>query len=280
MKEFLKNILPNSLKSFIRKSSANSWSGNFSSWEEALKKSSGYNQEQILEKVKNATLKVKTGEAVAERDSVILNEIEYSWPLVAAIMTAAALNGNGKLKVLDFGGSLGTSYFQNKHFLDLLNDVNWAIVEQESYISVGREFIQDNRLRFCSTIEESIRQNGSPDITLISSCLPYLKNPYEVLQKLIESQSEFFVIDNTYFNLHPADRLTVQQVPKQIYEASYPAWFLDYDKIKSILETHYHIISEHQHDNFLFLEGKKIYYRGLIAKLKKTVATDKLNTLP
>ena len=72
--------------------------------------------QDILDKVLAATLKVKQGQAVFERDSVLFDEIEYSWPLLAGLMWAAASNG-GKLNVLDFGGALGSSYYQNRKFL-------------------------------------------------------------------------------------------------------------------------------------------------------------------
>ena len=92
------------------------WSGNYSNWAEAEKESSGYNSKNILETVKQATLKVKNGQAVYERDSVIFNEIEYSFPILSSLMWVAAQN-NGELNILDFGGYLGSSYYQYKTFL-------------------------------------------------------------------------------------------------------------------------------------------------------------------
>ena len=82
------------------------WKGNYKTWQAALDNSSGYDSDLILQKVKDATLKVKKGEAVYERDSVLFDEIEYSWPLLSGLMLAAAKR-NGELNVLDFGGSLG-----------------------------------------------------------------------------------------------------------------------------------------------------------------------------
>ena len=40
------------------------WFGNYSNWKEALAQCSGYDSDEILERVKAATLKVKNGEAV------------------------------------------------------------------------------------------------------------------------------------------------------------------------------------------------------------------------
>jgi hypothetical protein len=46
-----------------------SYTGNYSSWQDALANSTGYDSDLILEKVSTALLKVKSGEAVYERDS-------------------------------------------------------------------------------------------------------------------------------------------------------------------------------------------------------------------
>jgi hypothetical protein len=44
------------------------YSGNYSNWQAASQRATGYNAEQILERVKQAMLKVKGGAAVYERD--------------------------------------------------------------------------------------------------------------------------------------------------------------------------------------------------------------------
>jgi len=54
------------------------WQGNDSTWQEAHNASSGYDDDKILHIVKRSLLKVKNGEAVYQRDSVIFDEIQYS----------------------------------------------------------------------------------------------------------------------------------------------------------------------------------------------------------
>ncbi len=65
------------------------WSGNYASWEEASKISSGYGEQKILDKVKEAILKVKNKEAVYKRDSVIFDHVQYSWPLLSNLLKHA-----------------------------------------------------------------------------------------------------------------------------------------------------------------------------------------------
>ncbi|MBN2143137.1 MAG: glycosyltransferase, partial [Candidatus Aureabacteria bacterium] len=70
------------------------WSGNYPSWEAALHDSKGYDSPDIFTKLKTASLKVKSGEAVYERDSVLFDKIEYSWPLLAGLMWIASQKEN------------------------------------------------------------------------------------------------------------------------------------------------------------------------------------------
>ena len=119
----------------IVKPSVNAWSGKYASWQDALNNCAGYNQEAILEKCKDSLLQVKNGSAVYERDSVLFDEIQYSWPLLSALLLVAAKN-NGNLTLIDFGGSLGSTYFQNRYYLNELNKVNYNIVSNLNQIKI------------------------------------------------------------------------------------------------------------------------------------------------
>src|SRR5262245_48098510 len=91
-------------------------SGNYSTWSEALAESTGYYLPEFVERTRLAALQVKRGEAVYERDSVLFDRIQLSFPLLAALLRAAVEN-RGALTVFDFGGGFGTSYFQCRGFL-------------------------------------------------------------------------------------------------------------------------------------------------------------------
>jgi len=108
--KIVKAFTPPILVSAIKKSSLikSGWHGNFKTWEEAKSKTTGYDSALILETVRDSMYKVKEGLAVYERDSVLFDAIQYSWPLLTGLMMAAA-KGKGKINVLDFGGSLGST---------------------------------------------------------------------------------------------------------------------------------------------------------------------------
>ncbi|MEK7575008.1 MAG: TIGR04325 family methyltransferase [Patescibacteria group bacterium] len=223
------------------------YSGDFKTWAEAKALTSGYDTPLILEKVQSAALKVKRGEAAYERDSVNFSTIEYSWPLLAGLLWIASQNEN-KLSVLDFGGSLGSSYYQNRKFLAHLKSLSWSIVEQKHFVEFGHKNLTDEHLKFYTDLKECAVAE-KPDVFLLSSVLPYIEKPYEILELVRQLNLKYIIIDRTPFFTQPSilpDRITVQQSSKKIYDASYPAWFLNEHKLLRFLSTDYELIADWQ----------------------------------
>jgi len=181
--------------------------GDYSSWAEALAASTGYDSEVILEKTRAALLKVKSGEAIYERDSMLFDEIQYSWPLLTGLMWAAARSG-GRLNVLDFGGALGSTYFQNRRFLEQLPSVRWNIVEQPRQVEVGKADFEDEHLKFYTDIEACLAET-QPNVIVMSSVLQYLEQPFDVLRTLLASPCNHLIVDRTPFWDGSEDRLCV-----------------------------------------------------------------------
>lgn len=218
------------------------YSGNFASWEEAKKTSGGYDSITILTKVRDALLKVKSGEAVYERDSVLFDEAQYSWPLLAGLLWIASLHGN-RLNLVDFGGSLGSAYYQNRKFLVHLQELQWSIVEQQNFVECGKQYFETEQLNFYHTLDDCFAERN-PDTILLGSVLPYLEKPYDLLREVIERGFKYVIFDRTPILEKGADRLTVQKVPDEIYEASYPAWFFNQEKFLNFFEPDYELIAD------------------------------------
>ncbi len=265
---FIKQFVPPIFLTWLKKSGKYGWSGDYKNWQEAKDLTHTYDDSVILNKVKQALLKVKTGEAVYERDSVLFSDIHYSWPLLSALLWVLTLK-KGSLKVADFGGSLGSSYFQNRKFLEAAATLHWNIIEQEKFVECGKNFFQDNILRFYYTLQQLVTEQGLPDILIFSCVLPYIETPYELLEHVMKYKIPYILIDNTYFNYQNRNRICIQQVPPEIYKASYPCWMLNYADIQSALSTNYELVSSHENDSHIFLDGIKIQYRGMFYKIKE-----------
>lgn len=202
------------------------WFGDYKKWGSLTALSGGYEAEAILDKTKNALLKVKNGQAVYERDSVLFDKKIYPYSVISALLYTAVECGN-QLNVLDFGGSLGSTYYQVRDVIPPAVQLYWSVVEQENYVRCGQQFFEDEILKFHFTIEESMADRQA-DVLLLSSVVQYLEKPHEFLEGIRQYNFKYILIDRTAFvKGERDDRLTLQVVPPDIYEAHYPAWFFN-----------------------------------------------------
>ena len=211
--------------------------GDYASWTDAKRDSTGYDDPVILERVTNAAVKVKQGEAVYERDGVTFDTSEYSYPVLMGILWVTARHG-GWLNILDFGGSLGSSFFQNHTFLKNLPEYQWNVIEQPSYVNLGKSLFQDAFLFFFPDIRSCLESVNNLNVCLCSSSLQYIEYPYTVLAEMAEIPTvKCIIIDRTPFWDGKDDRLCVQVVPPDIYPARYPSWIFSKEKFVHHLNT-------------------------------------------
>jgi putative methyltransferase (TIGR04325 family) len=204
----------------------------FGTWTEAASETSGYATEEILERVIAASLEVEHGRAVHERDSVTFDRIQYAWPVLASLLLSAAQHG-GSLRLLDLGGSLGSSYRQNRKFLVELAEISWAIVEQPDFVAAGNTHFASEVLSFHETI--SLAAATQPRVALASSSLQYLEEPYDTLAELSRTSVTSLIIDRTPVHDGVEDVVTLQHVPTIIYPAVYPARILSDKRLREFL---------------------------------------------
>lgn len=261
----IKQLLPPLLLSRLKQSSLLgqiSFQGDYCSWFEAKKKSKGYDDNVILEKVTKAVLKVKNAEAAFERDSVTFDSPEYRWPLLSSLLYVSNLKQ--RLHVLDFGGSLGSLYFQHKKWFIGLNDFFWGIVEQPHFVEVGKSEFSTSDLDFFLNVNEFVEKKQTPDVVVLSSVLQYLEKPFLILEEMASFRSDFILIDRTAFIGKDKDRLTVQHIPASIYKATYPAWFFSETQFVKRLESMgYWLFDEFPCDDHV---NNWSYYKGFLFK--------------
>ena len=259
----MRNLINKIIKRIITlKPNKYGWFGHYYNWNDALTKSTGYNIDEIITKVKSATYKVINGEYAFERDSVLFNEIQYQWPLITALLWSKNCKENS-LKVLDYGGSLGSIFFQTRQFLSDIELINWDIIEQKNYVIIGKEIHElINSLNFYTSLDEYKKKNISPNVLILSSILPFIESPFFLIKSLKKLKIPVIVVDRTFFSIKPYNWITIQKVDPIIYKASYPSWiFTDY----------YDVICEFKSIDGIF-KTHDVYSEGLgfIFKLKKT----------
>ena len=239
------NLVP--IKKMIRRhiklfSSKYGWFGDFPSWQDAEKLCSGYDAEEIFNRVFKSALRVKNGEIPYERDSVGYSEIQYSWPILSCLLYIALKNGNN-LNIIDFGGAFGSSYFQNKEFIDCLESISWNIVEQPHFIEAGKHYFENDALHFYNSIDDCIREQN-PNTIFFSSSLQYISDPDALLEEVMKHKGfEYLLFDLLGItDEQHSSRITIQKVSPQIYDASFPCWFFNENELTQSLASDFTLI--------------------------------------
>jgi putative methyltransferase (TIGR04325 family) len=243
------------------------WFGDYATWNDVIKQSTSYNEDEIFNKVDKGLSEVINGNAAFERDSIAFKELIYSDNLLLVFKDIAE-HSNNSLSVVDFGGSLGSIYFQ---YRTLLSDIklNWSVVEQGKFVEIGQKKYSNKELKFYHTIDEALSQK-SHDVLLLSSVLAYLEEPESFLKQIVAFKFKYIILYRTAFVNRKSHLLTIQHVPSDIYKASYPSWFFNEEKIVSILSENYSIEKSFDGDieTTLTVGKNECYWKCLVFKLK------------
>jgi putative methyltransferase (TIGR04325 family) len=148
---------------------------------------------------------------------------------VLAYLVRAGINNDALLSVLDFGGSLGTSYYQNIRFLKQagIQQIEWSVVEQEKFVRRGKSSFENGALKFYYDISECLEER-SPNVILLSGVLQYLEKPYDLIAEICALHCPLIIVSRTAFVEGESEVITVQNVPNSVYQASYPHRFFNY----------------------------------------------------
>jgi putative methyltransferase (TIGR04325 family) len=244
LRGFLKDVMPPIALRAVRKLAnreAIRFRHGYNSWEDASRVSSGYDTNEIVDKVTNAARLVHGGSAVYERDGVLFDEIQYSWPLLSSLLLVAAERNS--LRVVDFGGGLGTTLQQNrKFFKPLQNKINWKIVEQKSFIEIGSKEFSSKYLSFFPTITSACGEGV--DVILFGSSICFSEKPYDVLDEAIKANPSYIIFDRTPVINGGNDTFAVQLVSSSIYKAEYAIRNFNRSNLFKPLEHSYELIEE------------------------------------
>jgi putative methyltransferase (TIGR04325 family) len=239
---FIRRWLPQGLRDLLNYLGGYAiyYRGEFTDWATARTNAGGYDEESLLERLATAAQAVKDGTAAWEQDGVTWDHIPYDLPLFAALSRIALAQG-GRLAVVDFGGALGSSYFQSRGFLAEVATLSWGVVEQPQLVAIGRKRFERDALRFFGTIDEAV-VTLRPNVALLSSVLQYLEQPWAVLEQIIAAGIHYLIIDR-----HPCtfthELITIQVIPPPLYPASYPSWLFDCPRMMARLEQHYELLA-------------------------------------
>ena len=215
--------------------------GTYASFDDALKECTGYETQSIIDATLGRTLAMRPSTKITALDIRQLAALQHAQRYL------------GRLRVLDFGGAMGGLYFRIGSLLDI---EKWTVVDVPGTVNAAARLARD-ALSFSSSLVEQ-----HPNIVLASGSLQYTRSPYEEIAKLKALGARYFVADR--IPILQRARLTVQRVPPEIFEASFPAWFFGpeftdaFSDMKLALEWE---LPEHP----AFLDGAAVHcYRGFL----------------
>tara|TARA_Y100000991_G_scaffold118716_1_gene89607 strand:+ start:367 stop:1164 length:798 start_codon:yes stop_codon:yes gene_type:complete len=169
----------------------------FASYEEALrfceKKTKGAYESEILSEYRFRTTKI-----FLENESNIL--AHPSMPLLMFALNYYLRKEKSKTPgIIDFGGACGVSLiFLHKIFSDEIYEKSW-IIESPQIVKESKNWEFAKNIKFASNLNEIISKNNI-DIFFTSSCIQYLKNPFEILTQVAESNISLVVLTRNHFS--------------------------------------------------------------------------------
>jgi len=266
----LKKMLPRWLKDMLMLSysfrvTKDYYFGKYETYLEAKQFASGYDDERILKKAIYAAQLVSENKVLFERDGFLFHKYFYSNPIQIVL---SMIGGSQKnyLNVVDYGGSLGSSYFQYQPLLHFFKKVSWRIIEQEKICRASLDIFKGGDLRFYSSLNECITDcNPNIDLMLFSSSLQYLEDPLSILSGASAVNSRYLVLDRISVSNDERDWVTIQYV-RSTYKASYPVWiFSERALLQSLSKVWRLLYSENSLENQIeFYKGRKIQLKGYI----------------
>lgn len=196
--------------------------GDYENWNDAYEDcGGGYEGEIIINRVINATQKVLDGEAVWERDGYLFYEKKYVYCICAAILRCAVQNNNRGVRVLDIGGSLGSTYLQNRAYLTDIKNLEYVIAEQDNFADYGHLHREDGVLKFIRSTDD-YKKYGEFDIILLSGSLQCINDYEQIIGKVTDAKPRYIIIDRIMVG--DKIRICKETVPEEIWghKASVP----------------------------------------------------------
>ena len=169
----------------------------FSTYEEALKyceaRTKGAYESEILS---NYRFK-KTNNFLNTEGNLLAAP---SMPLLMFAINYYLKKENSKTpELIDFGGACGeTLLLLNKIFSNEIYEKSW-IIESPQMVKESKSWEFAKHIQYSSNLKEIITNNNI-DIFFTSGCIQYLKNPFEIISQVAESNISLVVLTRNNFS--------------------------------------------------------------------------------
>jgi putative methyltransferase (TIGR04325 family) len=203
------------------------WEGVYHSFSEVPVVGAGFDGEKWI----NSSLK----KIVALRDEVeknaplspTSNYREALLPLLAGLV----YNECPGVKILDFGGGIGFTYYQTVYGLPQTGELEYHIVERESACQAGRQFFgtTNNNLFFHSQLPQA---ESAFDIVHSGSALQYIENWKQLISQLCALSRRYLLLVDI-----PAGNIPTFVAAQNYYGAKIPTNFFNITEFLSVVRS-------------------------------------------
>jgi putative methyltransferase (TIGR04325 family) len=216
--------------------------GPFVSWDVAAERATGWDSPRITELALAAALKVKNGTAAFERDSRTYDRIIYSPTILAALLLAVARYR--RLNVIDFGGGLGSNYFQNVKMIRALAEtpISWNVIERPALAKIGAEQFQTVELRFHAEFAAARLENA---VLLFTSSLQYVPDAFGFLEEAIRG-IDIVALDHVLVSADKNHAIFLQHLdPRRFGKVTLATWCFAKDALIGWFAARGFVLVEH-----------------------------------
>lgn len=235
------NIRPQFFTIYRKKNSFTSCTN----WAEAIKQSNSFDSNAWIEKLRVSAGLVRDGKAAYERDTVIFSEIEYCMPLINSLLEVAKSSDN--LCIIDYGGSLGTTFHQNYTQLSqFTKKIDWRIVELPKIASLGRQEFTNKYLSFYDNIDDA--KSDEVNAILFCGSINYIEDCYNLLIKAIALKVPHIIFDRTSIANGSIDTFHIQHVFPPILRGDFPIRNIAFNNLLDVFEKNYTLINKWEND--------------------------------
>lgn len=168
---------------------------------------------------------------------------------------------NKPIKILDYGGSFGNTFFSIEKYLNL--KFRWYIYDQQKKIELAKKTKIFKPIDFL--YKHEIKKKYFYDIILFSTSLQYVENPLLVLKEISKS-SKIILINNLILTNSKKNYLRIERPDPTIYNYTYPCWFLSKKNLLNYLKKYYKISLYQTNAAYSLNNGENYYNLKLIKK--------------
>ncbi|MHC4560179.1 MAG: methyltransferase, TIGR04325 family [Planctomycetota bacterium] len=196
------------------------WNGVYSSFKEVPAEGPGFKGEKWLN---NSLKKITALRNAAKENTSVPSVTKYRESLLP-VVASMVYNEMGRVRILDFGGGIGFTFYEVAQALPKTENFEYHIVGTEAECTAGRHsFMEEGNIFFHNSLPEDI---GEVDIVHMGSSLHYIEKWRETLARLCGYSPEYLL----FTDLTAGDIPTYASAQKY-YDSSIPVWFFNLEEI-------------------------------------------------